>query len=121
MNPLNILVVDDEEGIRDLLYDVLSLNGHNVLRAENGIEALSVISSNPMDVVYLDILMPNGDGLTALRKIRAQWPTISVIIITGCGDRKAVDRTMEIGAFACLAKPFGVKDIIGILEAAESA
>ena len=116
-----VLVVDDEPGIRELISDILSPHGHSVLCAENGTQALHKLSTNTIDVVYLDIRMPDGDGLTTLKKISNNWPNISVIMITGCGQREVIDKTLELGAYACLVKPFGVNDVIGMLELAKAA
>lgn len=121
MKNLNILVVDDEPGIRELIKDVLTPQGHNVLCAENGVEALSLLSANSVDIVYLDIRMPNGDGLTALKKMMEMRPSLPVIVITGNGYRNIVDQTMEFGAAACLLKPFGIGDVLGMLEVLKAA
>ncbi|HUV05053.1 MAG TPA: response regulator [Armatimonadota bacterium] len=116
MKALNIMVVDDEPGIRELIRDVLTRHGHKVVCAENGVEAVGLMSSDPMDVVYLDIRMPNGDGLMALREMRRLRPSMPVIMITGSARRDVLDETMELGAFACLVKPFGMNDVVGMLQ-----
>lgn len=121
MKALSIMVVDDEEGIRELIHDVLEQQGHKVICAENGIEAISMLSSHPVDVVYLDIRMPNGDGLTALKKMQEMWPSMPVIMITGCGQREAIDEAIDLGSFACLIKPFSTRDILGMLDAVQIA
>ena len=116
MKSLSILVVDDEPGITELIRDALTMHGHNVICAQNGVEALGLMASNQVDVVYLDIRMPKGDGVTALKEIRKLWPSLPVIMITGCGHRDAIDETLGLGAFACLVKPFSIKDVLGMLD-----
>jgi two-component system response regulator AtoC len=116
MKPLGILVVDDEQGIRDLMRDALSLEGHRVMCAQNGTEAIELLSSNKVDVVFLDIRMPKGDGLTALREIRRLNPALPVVMITGCGKRQVIDEAIQLGCDACLIKPFSMRDVVGMLE-----
>ena len=116
MKPLGILVVDDEQGIRDLMRDALSLEGHQVICAQNGTEAIELLSSNKVDVVFLDIRMPKGDGLTALREIRRLNPALPVVMITGCGKRQVIDEAIQLGCDACLIKPFSMRDVVGMLE-----
>lgn len=116
MKPLGILVVDDEQGIRDLMRDALSLEGHQVVCAQNGTEAIELLLSNKVDVVFLDIRMPKGDGLTALREIRRLNPALPVVMITGCGKRQVIDEAIRLGCDACLIKPFSMRDVVGMLE-----
>ena len=116
MKPLGILVVDDEQGIRDLMRDALSLEGHQVICAQNGTEAIELLLSNKVDVVFLDIRMPKGDGLTALREIRRLNPALPVVMITGCGKRQVIDEAIQLGCDACLIKPFSMRDVVGMLE-----
>jgi len=121
MEPLNILVADDELGVRELLYDVLTMHGHNVTCVENGTHALCVLSCCSIDVVYLDLRMPNGDGVSTLKLIRERHPSVPVIIITGSGIGELIDQTMELGAAACLPKPFSISDVIGMLDVVNPA
>ena len=69
MKAMKILVADDEPGIRDLISEALSAHGHTVLAAENGVEAVACLAGESVDVVFLDIRMPRGDGLTALKEM----------------------------------------------------
>ncbi len=116
MKTYKVLVVDDESGVRELISDVLKQEGHEVICAENGVEAIAMFAGNEIDVMFLDIRMPKGDGLTTLKVIRSRWPEIPVIIITGCGQHEMLEDAIRLGAMACLKKPFGINDIIGMLE-----
>jgi DNA-binding response OmpR family regulator len=120
MKHMKILVADDEPGIRSLIQDALSMQGHDVTCAENGVEALSMMVSECFDVLFLDIRMPKGDGLTTLKEVRRLRPSMSVVMITGCGQREVIDQALSLGAYACLVKPFSIRDVIGMLEVVES-
>lgn len=116
MKQLNILVADDEPGILSLMNDALTRYGHKVTCAENGIEAVEILKNGKYDIIFLDIRMPRGDGLTALKQIQSKWPTIPVVIITGCGQRDLIDEVVNLGSFACLVKPFSIKDVIAMIQ-----
>jgi DNA-binding NtrC family response regulator len=92
------------------------MHGHRVRCAENGVDALAVLAENRMEVVFLDIRMPNGDGLTALKEMRRLKPGLPVVMITGCGKRETIDQALDLGSFACLVKPFSIRDVVGMLE-----
>lgn len=120
MRPLNVLVADDEQGIRDLLRDALSRHGHSVTCASNGVEAVAQVAARDLDTVFLDIRMPNGDGLTALREIKAMRPGLPVVMITGCGEPTVKGEALREGCYACLIKPFSTRDVVGMLDVIES-
>lgn len=113
---LRVLIVDDERGIRDLLSEVISSEGHQVLCADSGIEALDRLSSSSIDIVFLDVRMPRGDGMTALKEIHSLWPNLPVIMITGGGNREIMIKARELGAVACMIKPFSMVDVIDMLD-----
>lgn len=116
MRSMRILVADDEPGIRLLLYDALKRYGHEVTTVENGTEAVEHVANNQVDAVFMDIRMPKGDGVWALKEIRKTHRRLPVVMITGCSQREYIDETMEEGSLACLIKPFSIRDIIGMLE-----
>ena len=116
MKAMKILVADDEPGIRDLISEALSAHGHTVLTAENGVEAVACLAGESVDVVFLDIRMPRGDGLTALKEMRRLWPELPVVMITGGCRRDEVEQGFALGAFSCLLKPFSLNDILEVIE-----
>ena len=116
MRPLRILVVDDEQGIRDLLRDAFAQKGHNVTCAENGVEAIARVASSRVDAVFLDVRMPKGDGLTALKEMKTLWPSLPVVMITGCNQCDFTKEAFRLGTFACLIKPFSVRDLVAMLD-----
>ena len=120
MDGLDILVVDDEQGIRDLLRDALSRHGHAVTCAENGVDAVSCVANGKVDAVFLDIRMPKGDGLTALKRIKSLHPKLPVVMITGYGQPDQPTEALELGSFACLVKPFSTRDVVAMLDVLQS-
>lgn len=103
-----LLVVDDSETNRDLLARWLKREGHHVTLAENGRRALDLIRQQPFDLVLLDILMPEMDGVQVLQQLKGDERTkhIPVIMISALGETESVVRCIEIGADDYLPKPF---------------
>jgi len=106
-----ILVVDDEQGARESLEVILE-DDYQVLTAESGQEALETLKKTPVDVILLDVHMPEMDGLETLRKIKEQDEEIDVIMISALNlARKAVD-SIKSGAYDYITKPFEPEDIL---------
>jgi signal transduction histidine kinase len=104
MNP-HILLVDDEEDIRDVLAISLSDIGHEVLLAENGDEALRIFKEKNPPIVLTDIKMPGMDGIELLRKIKRENPETEVIMITGHGDIDLAIKSLKFEATDFITKP----------------
>ena len=121
MRSLNVMVVDDEPGIRDLFNDVIAMRGHQAICAASGSEALEKLQDQHVDVIFLDIRMPNGDGISTLKQIRKLKPMPKVVMITGCGSRDVVDEAMDLGSSLCLMKPFSINDVTAVLDVVEAA
>jgi DNA-binding NtrC family response regulator len=113
----NILVVDDELGIRDLLFEILNDEGHNVELAENAAEARAARQRARPDLVLLDIWMPDTDGVTLLKEwSSAGLLTMPVVMMSGHATiDTAVDAT-RIGAFAFLEKPITLQKLLKAVE-----
>jgi len=103
-----VLVVDDEAGNRDLLGRRLQREGYAVITAGGGHEALALIAKNPVDVVLLDVMMPDLDGLAVLERLKADPAThdVPVIMISALDDLSAIARCIQAGALDYLPKPF---------------
>ncbi len=113
----NILVVDDELGIRDLLFEILNDEGHHVELAENAAEARAARQRARPDLVLLDIWMPDTDGVTLLKEwSTAGLLTMPVVMMSGHATiDTAVDAT-RIGAFAFLEKPITMQKLLKAVE-----
>lgn len=104
-----ILIVDDEQPLRELLADVLESDGHRVMLAGNGREALAIVAQDRPDLVVSDVMMPLLNGVGLCRQIKADPPTASipVILMSSVGPR-VVDGS---GADAFLKKPFDLDEV----------
>lgn len=109
--PVKILIVDDEKDFVEMFSMRLTKQGENVSTAYSGEEALKVLGTSPIDVVILDIRMPGMDGIETLKKIKADYPLVEVILLTGHGSTETAVEGMKSGAFDYLMKPADFKDI----------
>jgi two-component system response regulator AtoC len=116
-----ILVVDDQHSIRLMLESGLSLSGFRVRCARNGAEALAAASTEEFDAVISDIYMPDGDGLTVVRELRALFPALPIILMTAQGSVELAVRAVEEGATDFIAKPFEVSTVAALLRRHVSA
>ncbi|HWU40639.1 MAG TPA: response regulator, partial [Candidatus Acidoferrum sp.] len=97
--PERILIVDDEEQMRDLLAKVLEKNGYQVSSAGDGGHALSLLEREPMDLVVTDVRMPGLNGMEALRAIKELNPDIVVLIMTAFGSIDQAVQAVKEGAY----------------------
>jgi len=112
-----ILVVDDEHGIRQSFKMVLK-DRFNVLLAENGKEAEELLTKNTVDLILLDILLPDVNGLDLLEKLKALDPSIEAIMITAVKEIRSAVRAIKLGAYEYIIKPFLVDDVLNIINRA---
>jgi DNA-binding NtrC family response regulator len=103
-----ILVIDDEQGIRELLDTFLRRKGYDVVLAASGREGLKVFRRERPDVVVLDLKMPGMDGLTVLQEIRHLDPNKPVIILTGAGTPETEQQVRALGATEFVEKEFSL-------------
>ena len=108
--PSLVLVVDDEKNIQVTLSRALSMAGYGVETAGGGREALEKIAALPVDVVVMDVRMPDLDGLAVLEKARETRPELPVVIMSGHGSIETVRSAFKLGAFDYLEKPITEKD-----------
>jgi DNA-binding response OmpR family regulator len=101
-----LLLVDDDPGVLDLLYEYFAGQGYEVEVASSGEVALSAVRAKRPDLVILDIRMPGIDGVEVLRRLRRQDATLPVIMVTANEDVTLARETLTIGAFDYVAKPF---------------
>jgi DNA-binding NtrC family response regulator len=113
----NILVVDDELGIRDLLWEILNDEGHNVEIAENAAQARAARLRERPDLVLLDIWMPDTDGVTLLKEWSSTGAlTMPVIMMSGHATIDTAVEATKIGALAFLEKPITLQKLLGAVE-----
>lgn len=117
----SILVVDDENQIRRLVRETLEQAGYDVTEARDGKEALQQYRLAPVDLVIMDILMPNQDGLETTIALRREFPDAKIIVITGGSDMIGIlnflDVAKMLGAHSTLQKPFEMKALLDTVQA----
>lgn len=111
-----VLLVDDEKEFVDTLAERISLRMMNPHVAYTGPQALEILRTAMPDVVVLDLRMPGMDGAEVLVAIRRQYPSLSVIILTGHGDDADQVRLTELGAAAYLQKPVDIDILLGTIQ-----
>lgn len=113
----NILVVDDELGIRDLLSEILNDEGHSVTVAENAAQARAARQNENPDLVLLDVWMPDTDGVTLLKEwSTAGLLTMPVIMMSGHATIDTAVAATKIGAYSFLEKPITLQKLLGAVE-----
>jgi two-component system cell cycle response regulator CpdR len=112
-----ILVVDDEEVMRDLLTRILERAGYAVEAAADGGDGLQRFREGGIDVVITDMMMPAMDGLELIQALTTEQPDVRVVAVSGVGSRtRFLKRARELGAKATLLKPVGRADLVKTLE-----
>jgi len=113
---MNILIVDDELGIREVIKEYCLNENYNVFEAENGIIALELIERNKIDIIILDIMMPKMDGYTTLTKIRKKYD-IPVIMLSARSEEYDKLQGFDLGVDDYVTKPFSPKELIARIKA----
>ena len=114
---MQILVVDDDQAVRDSLQRSLQYNGYEVTTAEDGLQAMAKLAANRPDAVIMDVMMPRLDGLEATRMLRAAGNDVPILVLTA---RDAVtDRVdgLDAGGDDYMAKPFALDELLARLRA----
>jgi two-component system nitrogen regulation response regulator NtrX len=111
-----VLVVDDEKNIRETLKDVLEDEGYEVLLSQDGKNALDSLERNAVDVMLLDLWLPEVGGMEVLKRTKEEFTDIQVIIISGHGNIDAAVRATKMGAFDFIEKPLSVERILNVVD-----
>ena len=117
MENLKVLVVDDEPNIRDLLSASLRFQGHQVLTAANGNEAINKIVDNQPDVVLLDVMLPDISGFGVTKKIRSLGIEVPILFLTARDDTEDKVTGLTVGGDDYVTKPFSLDEIIARISA----
>lgn len=104
-NPIHILLVDDEIDFLENTAKRLTRRGYEVRSAENCAAALDIVASGWPQVIVLDVMLPDRDGIQCLREIKQQWPAMAVILLTGHASIQTGLRSLEYGANDYCLKP----------------
>lgn len=114
----HILVVEDDEFIRENMMDILEFSGHQPKGAENGSVALGYLSREHFDLVISDVIMPVMDGLELVRAIRSDSTRkgLPIILVTARADQFTKDQSQEVGVNGYLTKPFDGEDLLKLID-----
>ena len=113
---ISVLLVDDEEPFVQTLAKRLTLRRFDVYTATRAERAFSTLRDHHIDVVVLDVRMPDLDGIEATREIKASYPLIEVVLLTGHASMEASLEGMKIGAFDYLLKPVNIDELVYKIE-----
>ncbi|OHD05847.1 MAG: Fis family transcriptional regulator [Spirochaetes bacterium GWC1_27_15] len=118
---MNILIVDDEENIREILKDILIDENHTVFTAEDGTDGLEYFNKEKIDVCFLDVWMPKIGGIDVLKKVKEEYPNVEIVMISGHAKIDQAVRATRLGAYDFLEKPLTMEKIIGIVKTIENS
>ncbi|MGH7848698.1 MAG: response regulator [Thermodesulfobacteriota bacterium] len=116
----NVLVVDDEKLIAMDIKKIVTSEGHDVITTQSGIEASRAIEDSNIDLVFLDLVLPDMNGVEVLKEIKKAKSGLPVVIITGYPDSEIMNQALELGPISVLKKPFSrdqIRDLLKILLA----
>jgi DNA-binding NtrC family response regulator len=111
-----ILIVDDESDLRSLLTHVLTTAGYEVMEAPDGESALNILRKEKFDIAFLDIQMPNVNGIQVLKHIQKNSPSTKAIMLTGYANLKNAMEAKEFGATDFINKPYKIEDILSTVQ-----
>lgn len=107
----NILIVDDQHGIRLLLNEVFKKEGYETYLASNGMEALDIFKNEKIDCILLDMKIPGMNGIEILRELRTLSDEINVVMMTAYGEQTLIDEAFALGATKYFTKPFNIFEV----------
>lgn len=116
--PVRLLVVDDEPAIRRFLRTSLAANGYLVIEAEDGRAALEQLRRNRVDVIVLDLGLPDLDGFEIIRQLREDGSAVPIIVLSSRADEPGKVKALDLGADDFVTKPFGVDELLARIRAA---
>lgn len=116
MSAIKILLVDDDDGIRNSFKMILTKKGYEVEAISSGFEAVNCIKKSTYDILLTDLKMPNMNGIELLKEARKLDPNLGVIIMTGYGEIASYLEAMDLGAVEYLNKPVKTADLEIILK-----
>jgi two-component system, OmpR family, KDP operon response regulator KdpE len=116
--PIHVLVVDDEPAIRRFLRTSLAAQGFLIAEAETGQAALDAFRRGPVDLLVLDLGLPDLDGFEVIRKVRAAGSVVPIIVLSSRADETGKVKALDLGADDYVTKPFGVDELLARLRTA---
>jgi two-component system response regulator (stage 0 sporulation protein F) len=112
----DLLIVDDQAGVRRFLYEAFSEEGYNVEMASNGIEAVKKVSAKTPSLILLDVKMPGMSGLETLEELREIAPDIPVVMMSAYGELDIIAEAKKKGVKCYINKPFDLDDVRNLVR-----
>jgi CheY-like chemotaxis protein len=117
---IQVLIIDDEEAVRDTVRQILERAGYEVTEAADGRKGIVQLRQQPVDLVITDILMPGQEGIETIRILRKEFPQVKILAISGGGKNGTLDvlpAAQAFGAHCTVAKPFERKELLEAVSA----
>lgn len=116
-----ILTIDDSSSIRHAIREILEEHNYNIIEARHGQAALDYLNGKKVNMILLDLNMPEMDGHTFLQKLRteaqySQYANTPVVILTTVTEKESKDRAKELGAYGWISKPFDPRTLVAVVE-----
>jgi len=114
-----MLVIDDNQAVREVLGRMLRRAGHEVLEASDGDAGLTLLRNHVVDLVTVDIFMPGRGGLSTIPELRKAWPKLKILAVSAAdreGPLHMAERAMALGADDFLKKPFEARELLRVIE-----
>ena len=115
-NRIKVLVVDDKKVIGDFFDFTLGYFGHDITVVHDPREAVKVAQQKEFDIAFLDIMMPEKNGVDVLREMKSVVPGLPVVMMSGYSLQEMKDEAMQLGAAWCLKKPFELDDVRQVMK-----
>ena len=106
-----VLIAEDDTAVREFVSRALNHGGHEVVTADDGLEALSVLTGEPFDLLVTDIVMPNLDGIALALKVAKDYPAMPVLLMTGYAAERQRAHNLDVLIHDVITKPFTLRQI----------
>ena len=118
MDKIRVLVIDDKKVIGDLFDFTLGYSGHDITVVDSAAAALEVVKKKDFDIAFIDIVMPDKDGVTTLQEIKTISPGLPIVMMSGYSVEEKRSQARDLGAITCLKKPFEMDDVKRVIKVA---
>ncbi len=115
-SPIRILVVDDKKVIQDFFDITFGYYGHQITVLQDAALITKLVKEKTFDIVFVDMVMPNRDGIEVLKDLKNACPNLPVVMMSGYSLQEQKDEAVRLGASGCLKKPFELEDIRKIIK-----
>lgn len=111
-----VLVIDDEQLVRDLVVQFLTLRGYRGIGVKEGAQALSIVEQSPPDLILLDLMLPGMSGVDVLRRLREKHYSGAIIIVTGSSDEELLEEAWSLHPQEVISKPIDLEKLLAIVQ-----